>query len=162
MDAPEVTKVIEDNHLLAQRMQISGTPTFVMGEQMLRGYAPLELDAGDRRRGAWLTDFRTRGQAACIPFPGPSSGRRKIARKARLPRTLSGAPAANDALTHDPGIAGWTPPEQMLTIYRSGNHRLPLFLTCSQFGAAGKATLVEMMFPADTETEGTLTVIDAG
>lgn len=42
MDAPEVTKVIEDNHLLAQRMQISGTPTFVMGEQMLRGYAPLD------------------------------------------------------------------------------------------------------------------------
>ena len=42
MDAPEVTKVIEQNHLLAQRMQISGTPTFVMGGQMLRGYAPLE------------------------------------------------------------------------------------------------------------------------
>ncbi|MBC7141234.1 MAG: DsbA family protein [Rhodobacteraceae bacterium] len=42
MDAPEVTRVIEDNHLLAQRMQISGTPTFVMGEQMLRGYAPLD------------------------------------------------------------------------------------------------------------------------
>lgn len=42
MDAPEVTKVIEENHLLAQRLQISGTPTFVMGDQMLRGYAPLE------------------------------------------------------------------------------------------------------------------------
>ncbi|WP_413870139.1 DsbA family protein [Albidovulum sp.] len=42
MDAPEVTKVIEENHLLAERMQISGTPTFVMGGQMLRGYAPLE------------------------------------------------------------------------------------------------------------------------
>ena len=42
MDAPEVTKVIEQNHLLAQRMQISGTPTFVMGDQMLRGYAPLD------------------------------------------------------------------------------------------------------------------------
>ena len=41
MDAPEVTKVIEENHLLAERLQISGTPTFVMGEQMLRGYAPL-------------------------------------------------------------------------------------------------------------------------
>ena len=41
MNAPEVTKVIEENHLLAQRMQISGTPTFVMGGQMLRGYAPL-------------------------------------------------------------------------------------------------------------------------
>lgn len=42
MDAPEVTKVIEANRLLAQRMQISGTPTFVMGGQMLRGYAPLD------------------------------------------------------------------------------------------------------------------------
>lgn len=42
MDTPEVTKVIEENHLLAERMQISGTPTFVMGGQMLRGYAPLE------------------------------------------------------------------------------------------------------------------------
>jgi protein-disulfide isomerase len=42
MDAPEVTKVIEENHLLAQRMRISGTPTFVMGRQMLRGYAPLD------------------------------------------------------------------------------------------------------------------------
>lgn len=41
-DAPEVTKVIEANRLLAQRMQISGTPTFVMGGQMLRGYAPLD------------------------------------------------------------------------------------------------------------------------
>ena len=42
MDAPEVTKVIADNHALAQRLQISGTPTFVMGDQMVRGYVPLE------------------------------------------------------------------------------------------------------------------------
>ncbi len=42
MDAPEVTKVIADNHALAQRMQISGTPTFVMGDQMIRGYVPLD------------------------------------------------------------------------------------------------------------------------
>ncbi len=42
MDAPEVTKVIEDNHALAQRLQISGTPTFVMGSQMIRGYVPLD------------------------------------------------------------------------------------------------------------------------
>ena len=40
MDAPEVTKVIADNHALAQRLQISGTPTFVMGSQMIRGYIP--------------------------------------------------------------------------------------------------------------------------
>jgi protein-disulfide isomerase len=42
MDAPEVTKVISDNHALAQRLQISGTPTFVMGSQMIRGYVPLD------------------------------------------------------------------------------------------------------------------------
>ncbi|MGB5069132.1 MAG: DsbA family protein [Albidovulum sp.] len=42
MNSPDVTKVIEQNHLLAQRMKISGTPTFVFGDQMLRGYAPLE------------------------------------------------------------------------------------------------------------------------
>lgn len=41
MDAPEVAKIISDNHALAQRLQISGTPTFVMGGQMIRGYVPL-------------------------------------------------------------------------------------------------------------------------
>jgi protein-disulfide isomerase len=42
MNAPEVTKVIEDNHRLAQTMDISGTPTFVVGGTMVRGYVPLE------------------------------------------------------------------------------------------------------------------------
>ncbi|MBN2905937.1 MAG: thioredoxin domain-containing protein [Rhodobacteraceae bacterium] len=42
MDAPEVAAVIEANHALAQRMQISGTPTFVLDGQMLRGYVPLD------------------------------------------------------------------------------------------------------------------------
>lgn len=42
MDTAEVTSVIDQNHRLAQRMQISGTPTFVLGTQMMRGYAPLE------------------------------------------------------------------------------------------------------------------------
>lgn len=46
MNLPEVTKVIEQNHLLAQRLQISGTPTFVIGDQMLRGFAPLEAMRG--------------------------------------------------------------------------------------------------------------------
>lgn len=35
-----VTAVIAANHALAQRLQITGTPTFVMGSQMLRGYLP--------------------------------------------------------------------------------------------------------------------------
>ncbi|MFD0980841.1 DsbA family protein [Tropicimonas aquimaris] len=42
MDNPEIDAIIAENHALAQRMQISGTPTFVVGDQMLRGYLPLE------------------------------------------------------------------------------------------------------------------------
>lgn len=42
MDAPEVTEVIEANYALAQAMSISGTPTFVLGDQLIRGFLPLE------------------------------------------------------------------------------------------------------------------------
>jgi protein-disulfide isomerase len=42
MNAPEVTAVIDANHKLGEEMQITGTPTFVIGGQMLRGYVPLE------------------------------------------------------------------------------------------------------------------------
>ena len=42
MDSDAVTQVIAANHALGQRMQISGTPSFVMGDQMLRGYLPQE------------------------------------------------------------------------------------------------------------------------
>jgi len=42
MDSPEVDAVIAANHQLAGTLQISGTPTFVMNEELLRGYAPYE------------------------------------------------------------------------------------------------------------------------
>ena len=42
MDAPEVTAVIQANHALAQTLDISGTPTFVVQGTMLRGYMPLD------------------------------------------------------------------------------------------------------------------------
>lgn len=42
MDAPEVGEVIDRTRLLAQRLQIQGTPTFVLGDQMVRGYLPLD------------------------------------------------------------------------------------------------------------------------
>ncbi len=42
MSAPEVEAVIAANHALGDALQISGTPTFVVGDQMLRGYLPLE------------------------------------------------------------------------------------------------------------------------
>jgi len=42
MSDPAVDQIIGQNHALAQILQISGTPTFVMEDQMLRGYVPLE------------------------------------------------------------------------------------------------------------------------
>jgi len=42
MENPAVNQIIGQNHALAQRMQISGTPSFVVGNEMLRGYLPLE------------------------------------------------------------------------------------------------------------------------
>lgn len=42
MSSPEVAKVIEDTRALAGRLQINGTPTFVLGNQLLRGYVPLD------------------------------------------------------------------------------------------------------------------------
>lgn len=40
MDDPVVTQMITKNHVLGQRMQISGTPTFVIGPEMVRGFLP--------------------------------------------------------------------------------------------------------------------------
>lgn len=41
MTSDEVTEVIAANHALAGRLQITGTPTFILEDQMLRGYMPL-------------------------------------------------------------------------------------------------------------------------
>jgi protein-disulfide isomerase len=40
MNEEEVTAVLRANHQLAERMRISGTPAFVIGGDLLRGYAP--------------------------------------------------------------------------------------------------------------------------
>lgn len=42
MESPEIEKIINDNRNLATQMQINGTPSFVFGDQMVRGYIPLE------------------------------------------------------------------------------------------------------------------------
>ena len=42
MGAADVQAVIEGNYALAEMMNISGTPAFVMKDLILRGYAPLE------------------------------------------------------------------------------------------------------------------------
>lgn len=41
MDAEPITTMINRNRALAQRMQITGTPGFIMGDQVIRGYVPL-------------------------------------------------------------------------------------------------------------------------
>lgn len=41
MNDDHITLIINANRALAQRMQVDGTPTFVIGEHMQRGYAPL-------------------------------------------------------------------------------------------------------------------------
>lgn len=42
MMSDEVSDIISKNRSLAQRLQISGTPTFVMNQKLLRGYLPLD------------------------------------------------------------------------------------------------------------------------
>lgn len=42
MESDEVAQVIADTRALAQKLQINGTPTFVLEETMLRGYLPLD------------------------------------------------------------------------------------------------------------------------
>ncbi|MCX7288494.1 MAG: DsbA family protein [Rhodobacterales bacterium] len=55
MDSDEVLAVIKANHALADKMEISGTPTFVLKDTMLRGYVPLdgmrEIVEGARKEG---------------------------------------------------------------------------------------------------------------
>ncbi len=41
MDGPAVTAELKANNALAQKLAINGTPTFVLGDLMLRGYVPL-------------------------------------------------------------------------------------------------------------------------
>jgi protein-disulfide isomerase len=42
MEGAEVRAVIEANHSLAGVMEVNGTPTFVLGDTVLRGYLPLD------------------------------------------------------------------------------------------------------------------------
>ena len=42
MDSAEVTAEIEKTRALAHTLQISGTPTFVMQDELLRGYLPYD------------------------------------------------------------------------------------------------------------------------
>jgi protein-disulfide isomerase len=45
MQGPEVSEVIDANRLLAQRLGVNGTPTFILEDRMVRGYLPREAMA---------------------------------------------------------------------------------------------------------------------
>ena len=52
MNSDAVSEVIEKNHRLAQKLRITGTPTFVLEDEMLRGYLPadqLEMIVAEKR-----------------------------------------------------------------------------------------------------------------
>ncbi|MBM1688462.1 DsbA family protein [Sulfitobacter geojensis] len=53
MDSDAVTQEIAETRALAQRLQITGTPTFVMKDELLRGYLPYEQMQAllDEKRG---------------------------------------------------------------------------------------------------------------
>lgn len=54
MSDPDIDKIIGSNHLLAASLDISGTPTFVLGNKLLRGYVP------DEELQAMLTEARSK------------------------------------------------------------------------------------------------------
>jgi protein-disulfide isomerase len=53
MDSPEVMQEIAQTRTLAQQLQISGTPTFIMQDELLRGYLPYDQmkELIDAKRG---------------------------------------------------------------------------------------------------------------
>ncbi|MEO9682673.1 MAG: DsbA family protein [Tateyamaria sp.] len=53
MGSTEVTEEIQRTHALAQRLQITGTPTFVLQDELLRGYLPYDQMQAlvDEKRG---------------------------------------------------------------------------------------------------------------
>ncbi|UWQ02762.1 DsbA family protein [Aliiroseovarius crassostreae] len=53
MTADRVDEILGENHALARRLQITGTPAFVMGEQLARGYMPLA------QMEAFVSDIRS-------------------------------------------------------------------------------------------------------
>ncbi len=42
MDSEDITRQLAETRALAQALQINGTPSFVMGDQLIRGYVPLD------------------------------------------------------------------------------------------------------------------------
>jgi protein-disulfide isomerase len=55
MGTPPVMQVIQDNHKLAQDMEITGTPAFVLKDMVMRGYAPVDVMRD------FVADARTEG-----------------------------------------------------------------------------------------------------
>jgi protein-disulfide isomerase len=55
MKSPEVMAVIQENYAMAEQLDITGTPAFILGDTVVRGYAPLDVMRG------FVSDERTGG-----------------------------------------------------------------------------------------------------
>jgi protein-disulfide isomerase len=42
MNGPEIAKQLAETKALAEKMRVTGTPTFVLQDEMLRGYLPYD------------------------------------------------------------------------------------------------------------------------
>ncbi|WP_417249085.1 DsbA family protein [Celeribacter sp.] len=53
MDSDEVNAVLAENQRIGAILQVTGTPSFIMGDQMVRGYVPIDamLEIVDELRG---------------------------------------------------------------------------------------------------------------
>ena len=67
MEDPEVDRRLAATRALAEKLAISGTPTFVFDDRMVRGYLPLAQMRDARRRGAG--GQLTAAPARFPPFP---------------------------------------------------------------------------------------------
>ena len=42
MNSDEITEILQANRALGQTLSITGTPSFVIGDEMVRGYVPYD------------------------------------------------------------------------------------------------------------------------
>jgi protein-disulfide isomerase len=88
MESDAVNQVIEANHALAMRLRITGTPTFVIGDEMVRGYHAACRHAG-RRSPRWPAPRRRTARTASgrfsIRIAGGYNARQRIRTRGRTP-----------------------------------------------------------------------------
>ena len=63
MESPEIEAVLKKNFELADALRLNGTPSFVVGDTLIRGRAQLRIDAGPGRASAGREEGRKLSRA---------------------------------------------------------------------------------------------------